>query len=59
MSHDEHAEPVYNQTMINAWTGLSVLIAGIVFICFCFGQEFLHVGHWIWDLVRWICLPII
>jgi hypothetical protein len=54
-----HEEPPYNQIMINAWSTLSALVAAIVFFCFCFGSTFLHAGHWVWDLLRWICLPII
>lgn len=56
MSHDA---PAYNQTLINAWTALSVLICAGVFICFVFGDSFLATGHWIWDLVRWLNSPII
>jgi hypothetical protein len=57
MSHDD--APPYNQIMINAWSTLSALIAAVVFICFCFGPNFLHAGQWVWDLIRWICSPII
>jgi hypothetical protein len=49
----------YNQLFINAWTILSVLVAAAVFVCFVFGGSFLHTGHWIWDLIRYLFSPII
>ena len=51
--------PAYSETYIQAWTLISLLVSVIIFIAFCFGQTFLHTGHWIWDLIRYICSPII
>jgi hypothetical protein len=55
---DEPPKP-YDQLFINAWTILSALVAGTVFITFVFGQPLLHTGHWIWDLIRYLASPII
>jgi hypothetical protein len=49
----------YSQLYINAWTILSVVVSAIIFGMFLFGATLLHAGHWVWDLIRWICSPII
>jgi hypothetical protein len=51
--------PSYNQLYIRAWTLLSVIVAVIFFGMFIFGQQLLHTGHWIWDLLRYLARPII
>lgn len=52
-------QPSYNQPYINAWTGLSVVMAIIFFGMFVFGAHLLNAGHIVWDLVRWLASPII
>ena len=49
----------YNQLLINAWTVLSALVAAAIFGALVFGQPLLHLGHWIWDLIRYLASPII
>jgi hypothetical protein len=57
---DHHDEaPVYNQTYINAWTILSVVAAGVLFLAFCFNQPITHFFNWVWDLIRYLARPII
>ncbi len=57
MSEDH--EPPYSQLYINAWTILSAIVAGSIFLMFVFGQQLLSTGHWIWDLIRYLAKPII
>ena len=57
---DHHDEaPVYNQTYINAWTILSVVVAGVIFLAFCLNQPITDFFHWVWDLIRYLARPII
>ncbi len=58
MSHD-HDEPPYNQLYINAWTILSALVAGGIFLGLVFNAPLTHLGNWIWDLLRYLARPII
>jgi len=55
--HDDHVP--YNQTYINAWTILSVVFAGVLFLAFCFNHPITHFFHWVWDLIRYLARPII
>jgi hypothetical protein len=59
MSHDHDETPVYNQLYINAWTALSALVAGGIFLAFVFNHPITHFFHWVWDLLRWCARPII
>ena len=57
---DHHDEaPVYNQTYINAWTILSIVVAGVLFLAFCLNQPITNFFHWVWDLIRYLARPII
>jgi hypothetical protein len=51
--------PAYNQTYIQAWTVISLLVSAFVFLCLIMGSSFLATGHWIWDLLRYLASPII
>jgi len=54
------AEPLpYSPLYIKAWTLLSAVVSFAFFIAFLFGPHFLHTGHWIWDLIRYLASPII
>jgi hypothetical protein len=59
MSHDHDDAPPYNQFSINAWTILSAVVAGGIFLAFCFNHPLTHFFGWIWHLIRWIFRPII
>ncbi len=59
MSSDHDDAPPYSQLYINAWTALSALVAGAIFVAFCFNHPLTHFFHWIWNLIRWIFRPII
>ena len=52
-------QPPYNQLYINAWAGLSVLMAAIFFGMFVFGTHLLNAAHVVWDLIRWLASLII
>jgi len=49
----------YNELAIKAWTILSILITVLLTALYVFGNQFLHAGHWIWDLLRYLASPII
>lgn len=49
----------YNELIIKAWTLVSVVVTVLLTAMYVFGTQFLHAGHWIWDLLRWIASPII
>jgi hypothetical protein len=55
--HDDHVP--YNQTYINAWTILSAIVAAGIFLMFAFNHPITHFFHWVWDLLRYLCRPII
>jgi hypothetical protein len=59
MSEHDHDELPYNQTYINAWTILSAIVGGLIFLMLAFNHPITHFFHWVWDLLRWICRPII
>jgi hypothetical protein len=58
MSHPPD-EPIYNETMGLAWSALSGLVSLAIFGMLVFGPNLLHLGGWIWDLVRYLASPII
>lgn len=49
----------YNQLYINAWTILSAVVTVLLAGMYIFGSHLLHAGHWVWDLLRYLSLPII
>ena len=59
MSEHHDDAPVYSQLYINAWTILSAVVAGGIFLAFCFNQPLTHFFHWVWDLIRYLFRPII
>ena len=59
MSHDHDDAPPYNQLYINAWTLLAAIVAGGIFLAFCFNHPITNFFHWIWDLIRYLARPII
>jgi len=56
---DHHDEPIYNQLYINAWTTLSIVVAGGILLMFVFNHPLTHFFHWVWDLIRYLARPII
>ena len=57
---DPHEEKLpYSQVYINAWTILSVVATGVIFLAFCFNQPLTHFFHCVWDLIRYLARPII
>jgi hypothetical protein len=55
-----HEEPLpYNPLYIRAWTLLSAVVSLVLLAMYAFGTHLLHVGHWIWDLLRYLATPII
>ncbi len=59
MSADHDNTPVYNPLAIKAWSILSGLVTLLIFGMFCFGPSLLKAGQAVWDLLRWLALPII
>jgi hypothetical protein len=57
MSHEP--ERAYDKNMVIAWTILSALVALGIFAMFVFNRPLTHLGHWIWDLIRYLAQPII
>ncbi len=56
----DHADaPPYSQFYINVWTTLSAIVAGAIFLAFCFNGPLTDTFHWIWDLIRYLFRPII
>jgi hypothetical protein len=51
--------PPYNPLVIQAWTGLSLLVSGAIFVMLVFGHPLLEAGRVVWDLLRWLASPII
>lgn len=51
--------PPYNLLYVKAWTLLALIVSVIILGMFIFGSHLLHVGHWIWDLIRYLASPII
>jgi len=62
MSHldDDHSATPYSPLYIRAWTILSLVLGLFLFSMFFWGDLFLYgFGKSAWDLLRWICSPII
>lgn len=49
----------YNELAIKAWTILSIGITAALTAMYAFGTQLLHLGHWVWDLLRYLASPII
>jgi len=49
----------YNELAIKAWTILSVVVTALLTGMYVFGTQLLHVGQWVWDLIRYLASPII
>jgi hypothetical protein len=49
----------YSKLYIKVWTAVAIFHGVVFFFLFVFGDSFLHLGHIVWSLLRWICRPII
>jgi Ni,Fe-hydrogenase I cytochrome b subunit len=56
---DEHEQLAYNPLMIKAWSILSVVVAGVLFMGFVLCNHLLNAGGIVWAVIRWIFSPII
>ena len=58
MSHSVSTKP-YNQLYINAWTGLSIVLAITLLLMFANCDAILSFFHPIWNFIRACFTPII
>ncbi len=54
----EEAKP-YSPRYIQAWSVLSIVLGLLLIAMFVFGDDFLHTGQVIWNLLRWLASPFI